>query len=355
MEETLNSCLIVFELMGLQYFSLKSLTQDNLKTRPSILRTMFMLVLFAFLTTVVILYVTSEQVISTKNENVTAKNFVTFAIHHSLNAGLVFVISASLIQSFISTSEVKKIFLNAKEISKLTQEEFDIIIDFKKIKKSASRRMLVLTSFFGIIHAVAFFLSSRSIADITPMLLEIIPISYLLITVYKFIFYVGMVNEQLKLVAKLLNGIYEYIPSKTVETYNVHLVNVKPAKKYKDPLRKLLAARKIFNLVYANGVLINESNGFTMLLVIMNLVVAIAAAGYEMFVIIVGGLPMDKIPGEFRKIDLQRKILNLFILKIKGTAYVIIVSQAILLSTVFYCSETQKNVCLLLFFFYFEN
>lgn len=297
MEEELNSCLVIFELIGLQYFSLKTLVKDSNK-KPSIVRTIFMVVLMVLMTILVVLFVTSED-LETDNQKVTAKNFITFAIQHSMNFGLILVILVSMVQSFMTTSKTKKLFLNVKEIAKLSYDEFNFTVNFKSIKKAALRRSYVLMTFFITVHFSTFFFRADSPEDVIPMLLGILPILYLLLIVYKFIFYVGMVNKQLNFVGKLLHETFKNPPPiKTIDNKNMHSLYVKPAKNCEeDHFKKLLATRKIFNLVYENGLLVNDSNGFTILIVLLDLVVALTASGYEIFVIIVGGLPVEKIPG----------------------------------------------------------
>lgn len=122
------------------------------------------------------------------------------------------------------------------------------------------------------------------------MLIGSIPILLLFMIIYKFVFYVDMVNNQLEFVVKLLD--------KTFQPEEVKVVGEMCFKNtLDDPLKKLRAIRKVYNIIFESGALVNRSNGLTILILLMDLVIAITASGYEIFVIAVGSLPIQRIPG----------------------------------------------------------
>lgn len=296
MEEEMNSFLIIFEVMGLQYFSLKSLNFDKLKKRPSARRTLLMLTLLIFMTFVTFFFIKVDQDKSENHHRLEAKTFITFTIHHSMNIGLVVVILSSIVQSFMSNWKVEKIYQNAKEIAKVSFEEFNVVIDFKKIKKASQKRLAALLTLFLSVHFTTRFLHTNTFEDIVVMFFAVLPVLYLVMTVFKFVFYVGMVNCQLGFTAKLIENIFKKPQTLALETVNLQKIFVKPSKKFEDPLRKLIAARKILNLTCENGALVNDSNGFTLLLVLTDLVIALTVSGYEIFVIVIGGMPTKQVP-----------------------------------------------------------
>ena len=298
--EELNSSLIIFELMGLQYFSLKLLTLKNASERPSITRTVYMLVVLVVMTAIAFWFVTTEAVLKNEAENLTAKNILTFAIQHSLNFGFTLVIVSSVVQSFVTNSKVKKIYLNIREVADIAQESFNVKVNFTAIKRTLSRKLKILVVSFLSLQLTIFFIKSEPRPDVVAMLVGIIPMMYLLMVAYKFVIYVSMVNSQMKFVLKLIEEVFKEppIPIKTVDAININFMHAKRINKNEYPMRKLLAVRRIFNLIYDNGKLINESNGFTILIVLIDLVIAITASGYKVFVIILGGMPMADIPGK---------------------------------------------------------
>lgn len=264
MEEELNNSLIIFEVFGLQYFSLKKLNVKELKARPSAVRLIYLIVLLFSMTIVAVWFVTTEAILDT-NEKVTAKNVLTFAIQHSLNFGFILVIIASFIQSFLTTSNVKKIYFNLKEIADIALEHFNMRMDYKEIRKTLSRRLTVVIIIFLILYFSIFFVRSGPKNDMLTIFVGIIPLLLLLLVAYKFVFYVAMVNCHLRIIQKLLNEIFRHslVTVKTIDRVNIQTLNIQAIKKYENPIRKLLGVRQAYNLVYEIGILINESNGFT--------------------------------------------------------------------------------------------
>lgn len=137
----------------------------------------------------------------------------------------------------------------------------------------------------------AFFSSNLLIAGIIAALT-------VLMIVYKFVFYVEIVKHQLKLLQVLMKETFKYAPVGIIYKNNWRTIAVKPA--VNNWLRKLQAVRKIYNMICVHGELINHSSGLTILIVLVDVIVLLTASGYQIFVIIVGGLPMDAIPGCYK-------------------------------------------------------
>lgn len=295
MEEELNSFFVVFELMGLQNFSLKSLTAENAKTRPAIVRLIYFVILFLLNTFIMTTFFFHDEI--GIQEEVTAKNVLMYAIQHSMNFGLIMVLLTGLVQSFTSTCGTKRIFLNFKEIIKQVQQEFGIVIDFSRIRKASWRRLSVMLIFYGISHVTTFLSQISSASGIVPFILGIFPIVFLLMIVYKYIFYVGMVNHQLQFLRKMLADIFKLQSSKATDI-SLRMNQINYVMSPDDPMRKLRAIRTIYNLIYENGAAINDGNGLTMLTLLICLVTSLTVSGYQIFVLIVGGLPKDGAMGK---------------------------------------------------------
>lgn len=294
-EEELNRCLILFEYTGLQYFSLKSLTQSNVDSRPSILRTIYMLVLFVFVNAMAVSYILLDH--SAVKGALTSKNVIMFVVKHSMNVAMVIILSVSFVQSYTSTRHIKKVYLNTKEIARLCSE-FKLDIDFKQIRNDAWKRVAVMISFIFLMHGSVMLAHRNSPNSTLQLLLGILPIFFLLMIVYKFVMYVDMVNSQLRLLERLFMDVFQYQPIKILENgINVQLKHVEPSKPFNEILNKLRVVWKIYNVIFDNGSLINDSLGLTVLTLLIGLVIALTVSGYEVFVTIVGGRPVQNLPG----------------------------------------------------------
>lgn len=294
MEKELNSCVVVFELLGLQYFSLKSLTADSLRSRPSVFRALYM-ILWLFLTTsLMIIYIIHDH--SLAQGSLTAKNVLMYAIQHTMNVGLILVAITSLIQSMTSTRNIKKFFLNIHEIFDLYLYDFKIPANLKSIKRSSWRRMTLMLMYYLTIHGGFMSLHAPLSDAAYKMLFGMLPILFLVMIVYKFVFYVGIINRQLKFLNKLLEDNFLHQPIKMIDNMKFHLTTVKPVKSPDDNLKKLRSLRKIYNVIFENAAIINDSIGLTVLMLLVCLVISLTVAGYQVFVIVIGGLPATYVP-----------------------------------------------------------
>lgn len=287
-EKDLDTSLIIFEVLGLQYFSLKALKKENVNDRPSVFRFLYMLVLCAVVTTLMVLFIVYRAPVMEKK--VTPKNALMFAIQNMISVCIILVVCVSFFQSFASTSLVKKIFLNSQEIAELCFNEFRIIIDHNQMKKATWRRFSIMLVFLGTVHGTITAVKMKSTQDILFMFILILPITFLLMISFKLIFYVRMLNIELKILKKILDKI-----DLQLKLHPMVMTIIQPNEHIEDYSNNLTIARRIYNLIYENGMLINSSNGLTILILLMTLVVSLTASGYELFVIIVGGLPQEEI------------------------------------------------------------
>lgn len=346
--QQLNGCLVIFELIGFQFFSLKALNQANYKDRPTAFRAIYMVTILVFLAIKMYFFIMMSIEYNKSDVKITAKNVVMLAIQRFMDFGLVVVFLTNLIQSFMSTQSIKMVFINVEKIVQLVKNEFKVIINFEKIRFATWKRFYIMLICVGAFHAITSYLMFCNNQTILQMLTAVVPVFFLIMIVYKFIFYVGMINHQLKFLAKLLDNIFVYKSSKIVESFPKKLV------KFDDPIRKLRAARQIYNYIYHNSTLINDSLGLTILVLLAVLVTSLTACGYKIFVIVIGGLPTDEIPGKYFKTVLSKTNTNLYLLE---TSYIILLLESILIMIVLHCQQSQKIVslnCLKNFNFFFS-
>lgn len=294
MESELNAYLVMLELTGLQYFSLKTISKENFKQRPSVLRLVQMLFLLTVITSSVVIFIISDH--SHYAARLSAKNVMMYAIQHSMNINLVLVAGSCLVQSFVSTRSTKKIFLNLREISELCFRDFKVPFDFVALKRASWKRFFFMIIGFSIMHGALALNYSKQPDVMLQIAFGTLPMLFLNFVSMKFIFYVNLVNFELNLLGHLMKNIFK---PKTLRVYDLisvkTLISVDP---HNVKLRKLQTARKIYNLIYETGNLVNDSNGLTVLIFLTSFVIALTASGYEIFVIIIGDLETEKIAGK---------------------------------------------------------
>ncbi|CRK88195.1 CLUMA_CG001976, isoform A [Clunio marinus] len=292
MEEDLNNCVQIFEIVGLQFFSLKSIADKNFMDRPSTGRKVFVIVLIVVITFMTILFLSKNDRINTKN--VTAKNVVMFSIRNFMNVGLIFVVCSSIIQSYLTTHKAKIYFKNVKEISKILENEFGVVSNFKDIRNQTWKRFLLSFLFYNIVH-ITNGIFTKDLQDFLNKSLGIIPLLYLWMFTFKFVFHVKLINHQLKTLQKMLQNIFKYQPLKIIDAVNIPQISIiKPMKPSLDLLRHLQGLRKIYNIIYANSILVNECFGITILVLLCNIIIALTVCGYETFIFMLGELENSK-------------------------------------------------------------
>lgn len=181
------------------------------------------------------------------------------------------------------------------------KRNFYVSTDFDVIKRRAWLKFAVMLMFFVVTTA------GLIGDDISPeALLAVLPIAFLLLSVYQFIFYVGMLNCQLATLSALLQNSFNYKSIRIIDNVELYVTQLEPAD---ESLIKLRAAMKVYNLIFEIGSLISDSFGSTTLMLLINFVIAATAAGYEAFIVVVGGLPTDIITGKWAVFALRNKAL----------------------------------------------
>jgi hypothetical protein len=117
-----------------------------------------------------------------------------------------------------------------------------------------------------------------------------------LVIVYKFVFYVVIVNAQLSSLNLIIRQIIESDANVRLNIKSYH-VDVKPSMYLNEYSVKLRALRKIYNLIFKNANIINRGFGLTVLIIVVDCIIICTAMGYEAFVLVMGGLPLERAPG----------------------------------------------------------
>lgn len=232
----------------------------------------------------------------TVEERIDSKNVMMFAVQHSMIVGIVLVIYVSIIQSYLSTKNIKKFYLNLKEISRIYSKDFRTFVDFDDFRKAACRKIFtVLTFLFAAQTFVGYHYLKPTPISIVSFIISTAPLLFLLMVALKFILHVEMVNYLLKLLEELIIQIFKATSRNNLLESDSH----GPSKFNKDTMKKLRAARQTYNLIYESGNLVNKSNGLTILIMLISITITITQKGYEIFVIVVSSQLREQFAGNY--------------------------------------------------------
>ncbi|KAL7021888.1 hypothetical protein ACKWTF_012063 [Chironomus riparius] len=289
---TLRNFGFLFEFMGLQYFSLEAFGDDESSGRPSLIRGVYFIIILSLILCFAALYILLDYEEMLKQ--FLDQKITTYAVQNSMKFGMIFVIITSTTQSFFATKKIKQFYKNVELILEVMFVEFRMFIDFKKVCRVSKFILVGIISFFCLIHSVLFV---QSESDRTYLLaVAIFPVIFLLTTIYKFTFYVVIVNYQLESLKKIIVNIFKSQPFKIGADCDDSVMS--PKKIYSPSIvsRKLINAKKVYNMLYENASLVNDSMGLTILNLLIVLVISITSSGYVIFVLLVDGKEQKKIP-----------------------------------------------------------
>lgn len=292
----LSHCVAPFQFFGHHYFSISSLTPENQNKFPSLGYTLYFIFVLVTMTGQMLIF---AQHISSNglNEKLSSKTVLNYLIQHSMYAGLVFIIWVSLIQSYIATPLKKKFFLNCLRLGRISEQSFNHSIDQRRFRRNVFQYFLYIVLYISVLE-ISLFLYEQiydDLEDTFRFCLSVVPIIFLNVTSFNFIFYVKLINFHLEAVEKLTIEIFD--SPKLLENLNLFIKSVKP-RKSADVSLKLRNLRRIFNIICENSEIVNRAMGMTVLSITAVLVIVITASGYRIFLSILGKLPIEKIGGK---------------------------------------------------------
>jgi hypothetical protein len=332
-EKNVNAITLLLEIMGLQYFSLKKLSTKNVEKGPTRPRLLQMVLNLTFYLSVLICLPAllsksreSEDTVEDPTVLVSKNNILMVAMLNSMGLSLVFNVVISIILSYNSTREIKKFFLNTRKIIQMVYQDFNAPFETKRINRAAWTRlatMIVLCYlFFGSMMSTY---GGLSLSFLIRVLLTLPMVGYLVLAVFKYLFFVDIIYYQLELLISVLaNKTQLHVEiANGFEGLLIDTINVSSRKGNFQLLKRLKTARKVFRLIIENVDLVNSSNGLTVLTYMTVMVIMLISRCYEVIVIDMEALPQES-----------------FIASVYGMA----LASVIITTTVGYCQRTTSMV-----------
>lgn len=287
LEKELHSSLVIFEILGLQCFSLKKLTRGNINASLSIGRIVYAIFIIFLIFCLMLLGISQAPTMLIDDQPVvTQKNVLIVAIGNALGYGMVINLIMCVVSSCISSKQVKMFFQNVREAMMLMHYEFQYAVELNKIKKSAQKRLLVLMLAFFFTYGLMIY---RNFEMGLVAFMAVVPGHfYLVVNFYKFIFLVVIINQQMEDLNFLLTN--HILSEETGKDREFKIIHMNQIKVTDGVLRKLKAARKIYNLIHESGALVNTSNELSILSGILLIFVILTSRGYEMFTMSIGSM-----------------------------------------------------------------
>lgn len=276
----INPYLIFFRVFGLQYFSLKE------TANPKKIHSKYIV----YFTILAILIVVSfvGQIIQTPHVDHakdSSKTMVEKSIRVIEYCGLFLTAFTLLLQSFTTTTQNKRIFINFDKIASLSWNKIFYKIEYEKFQKQYRFKFVVMfTMLIGpllialVIHELAH-KETTSIFVLEPIFL--INFSYI-----RYVFYEELIHFHLTAVEKILKKHCSktIIVSYVLDNYNVTKA-CKPTKwKNEHLIERVYVAKQIYGLIWENTQLINECFGWTIMMKFVLIIIGLIVNGYKIFI-----------------------------------------------------------------------
>lgn len=287
--DKLDGTLKVFEIFGLQLFSLRSVFTKAAGQQW----TSFRIIYFIVLCTICFVFGCLILLTSFSTEKVTTKNVLSVFYLQLLNYFFLTALGSSLIQSAISMKNIQRVFISSQEISNICEKDFSVVMKFGELRKSTLKKICVMV-ITAIAASCATVYAQFDNAEEFELLNTSIVTTFLSMIVCKFSFFVDLVNLQIRHVEELFVLIFKAKPTQTYE--KVYRIDVME-KRGKEELRKLTTVWKIYIKVSENASIINRSMGLTILLVVVIAIMVVTYAVYDVCLAIMddSGVQLGKI------------------------------------------------------------
>lgn len=258
--EEFNSIQRLLKIIDVQYFDLREVKSNNVNEKPEKIR--FALMLAKFVLIIVLLGINMNDF---EKRTAIGSSLISF-LKSFYEICFIFLLTSCIVQPYIATRKIKKIYMNFSEILNLLDECFSIKFDFISFRRRFFKRFIFIYSVF---------LSSFVISDDIFKTLQfyliftLYPLSLILFFIISYIFFVDLFNQLLNLLIATLKKIFR------------EKANEKCSEK---KIFELTICRQIFNKIIDCGLILNESFGFVMLLVFIIWIMTMTLIGYKLFV-----------------------------------------------------------------------
>lgn len=266
-----------FQILGLQFFSIKNLHEDSkIKKFPSLCRC-FLMIFWIILVTVLI-YIAHE-----KSNILATKNLLSLVVRFTNYIAGIIAMYYCLFSSFMQHSKLETFFLKSKQISKLFSDEFNHQSDFREMRKSLIIFTLINLSYsinISYQYTKTAFENFDDLVLILHSIFHSINEVFLTFFIFRFYFYVSIVVFHLKemkiLMCKSFNDDFEISNGKIIKVWTVNSQKLT----HRNDEKNILVLRKVYYLIKEMADIVNDTMGFLVLLQMLMFISTVILYGF---------------------------------------------------------------------------
>lgn len=283
--EVLNGFFKLFQIFGLQYFSFKDLGGKLMRKRPDKFYKLYFGFVLILLCSAMSYYV--SMVLKIDEKKFIAKNALNILIRLFMNFGLIAVIFIGIVESFVKTNQLKKVYMNIMEVSALCLVHFDYEINYTSFKKSWRKKFYSALGIFTFSYGLTILTFVYNGHKVLSYLIGFFPIVFFGVIILKFTLHVDLVNLQLENMQNLMTS------EVFMKVNSTNPVNIRHVLQ-----NRALALRKIYNIVYDTAEIVSNILAISALLILILLTVIIVNSAFRCVVAVISGLGFEEATSE---------------------------------------------------------
>lgn len=302
MEKSLSGTTAIFQLMGLQFFSLDTESlQDGFHQKENISKKHKALFAFSVLILSAEIFgiyyaITLEQSIF-QRKNVKTGLTVQFTSYIML----VIVVGVSIVHSFLSTGKAKKIFCNFEKIWKIFNNELRENINYASFSERYKNTFIKISFFLFLFLTILFiFILRLNHSNILLWtVLTMYPYFFMQVVYCRFMFHILFVKENLLRILEVLERLRKQhqSPKTNLLIFDFHVNLSSPSNVPDEVFETLVKLKRIYGILSETTSLINEINGPSFMSQLIVLVVCNISAGFKVYLTYMGDVPVERTGG----------------------------------------------------------
>lgn len=300
MENSLEGSTTVFQIMGLQFFSLNAeIFQNRQKDEISKKHKLLIALTVVMLTMQLygIYYAINLEKMKQQSENVLTGLNVQFSVYILM----IVVICVAIAHSFASTRKTKKIFSNLDQILKIFVNDIGENIDYRGLSRRFKWTLIKITLCFitSTVIVLGFIYNYNQSSIFLWALLAIYPYFFIALVHCHFMFYILLIKENLQCMYKVLEKLYKHQQtSMLIMDFRAALSAKLPRKTSDELFDKMIKLKKIYWILFETTSLINELNGPPFMNQLIVLILGNISAGYKVYLSLMGDIVIERTGGK---------------------------------------------------------
>lgn len=309
---SLSRSTTLFQLVGLQYFSLDSDSfHDGFHQRTKISKKhKFSFVVNASLLSFQffgIWYAIQLEKKVQQTESVNTGLTIQFIVYVLMTL----VAEIVIINAFRATEGVKNIFCNFEKISKIFENELNTKLDYVCFARSFEKKLLAMAlTFLGLTVLILAFIFYHNQSNIFIWaLMSIYPYFIAEVLFCYFLFFILLVNENLNYVKRVLAKLHTATHDSPIMSFRVISIQATKIKKCEELFNTIVKLKRIYISLCETTEIINKLFGLPIMIELIIFVLGNISAGYKVYLAILGDIPIARVGSKISFL-----LLNIFII-----------------------------------------